>query len=110
MDIHRINGKLDILGALCMLNVIQIPYINDRHTSIFLVLEPRIERIVAFFYIAIGLMKMSWSIHQNKKYIFTAYAVEFGFVLNELLSGTLENGIAYFHLLITFIMALCIMF
>ena len=108
MDIHRINGKLDILGALCMLNIIQIPYFNDRHTSIFLVPDPRIERVVAFLYIAIGLIKMSWGGHQNKRYIFAAYAVEFGFVLNELLYGTLENGIAYFHLLITFIIALCI--
>jgi hypothetical protein len=68
MDIHRINGNLDIIGAL---NVIQIHIFSDRHTSMFLVSEPRIERIVAFFYnnnIAIGLIKMSWDMmHQNKR-------------------------------------------
>jgi hypothetical protein len=106
MDIHRINGNLDILSALCMLNVIQIPYFNDRHTIIFLLPDPHIERAIAFFYIAIGLLKTSWHVHENKKYIFAAYVVEFIFVLNELNSGTLKNDIAYIHLFITFVTAL----
>lgn len=93
MEFHHINGRLDILSALCMLNIIQIPFIQDRHVDILLDLDDRTVRYVAFFYIAIGLMKMSWSLHYQAKFIALAYFVEFAFLATELYNGTLDENI-----------------
>lgn len=104
MEFHRINGKLDILSALCILNIIQIPLIQGRHTELFLNLDTRIEKYIAFFYIAIGLIKMSWPLHHKKKFIASAYLLEFTFLSNELYNKTLDTDYGYFALAICFIM------
>ena len=85
--IIKANGIYDIVCALCILGILDIPYVRDLHLSMILPKQrenPIFQRFYAYWIFTYGIIRLS-----NERYLITAsYLLEAAFYFHEIILGT----------------------
>ena len=78
------NGLYDILCALCLLKIINIPILNKIHLSMF-INEPtdQDKRYMAYWIVTYGYIRLLWLIHLNNYLVSISYLIEAIVIFNE---------------------------
>ena len=78
------NGLYDILCALCIIKITNIPLLNKIHLSMF-INDPtdQEKRWIAYWVFTYGCIRLLWLIHLNKYLISISYLIEVIVMLTE---------------------------
>jgi hypothetical protein len=92
----KLNGLYDILCAMSILDVINIPTLKNIHLSMFLVncSESRLDHMLAYWIFTYGIIRLYSS---ESRVISYSYYIEAAFIANEsLVKKTMHMDKAYF--------------
>jgi hypothetical protein len=99
--IIKINGVYDILCALCILKVINIPFLNNLHLSMIIPNNKKndenemTKRFFAYWIFTYGIIRIS----ECNNLISCSYFIEAIFIMNELKNKTMYINKALFVIL-----------
>lgn len=72
-----LNGMYDIFCALSILDVIDVPYLDQLHISMFEIYhEPLVYRIMAFWILMYGMVRFTYPTHRNNNIVVHSYLLE----------------------------------
>jgi hypothetical protein len=80
------NGIYDILCALSIVNITNIPILHDLHTSMIVESErnnPLIQRFNAYWIFTYGVMRIYGGCNKNYSLVAISYYIEAGIIANE---------------------------
>jgi hypothetical protein len=102
-NIIKINGIYDILCALCILKIINIPILNNLHLSVIKNYTGNnflFERFYAYWIFTYGIIRLS----NNIELISLSYFIEAIFFTNEYIIGTVYRDKAFFIIISSLIL------
>jgi hypothetical protein len=81
-----LNGMYDVLCALSILHITNIPILNDLHTSMLFELErnnPVMKRFMAYWIYSYGIIRIHGGYNKNYTLVAISYYIEAGVIANE---------------------------
>lgn len=100
-NLYFINGLYDILCSLCVLNIINIPVINNLHKN--MIKNEYITKIFIRFYGYLILLNGIIRVSNNYNIIKISYLLEALYYMNEINKNTLNKNKGYITIILSLI-------
>ena len=102
-NIFIINGIYDVLCALCILDIINLPIISNLHLSMIKTNQDKsYKRFFAYWIFTYGIMRLS----NDNLIIAYSYIIEASFIYNEYLNDSVYENKAFFVIISSLLLAL----